>query len=109
MCPEEGRIFPCCGRIYVDYFLRRDAFELIQPYEQSNSGLNMKTNYPEAVTENKYAEFIMGFARAANLTYSEADSGWAALSRQLSDSQREAEESQGQDRGWEMGTEYARM
>jgi len=69
----------------------------------------MKTNYPEAVTENKYAEFIMGFARAANLTYSEADSGWAALSRQLSDSQREAEESQGQDRGWEMGTEYARM
>ena len=56
--------------------------------------------------ENKYAEFIKGFAKATNLDYPEARELWAWYSHQLSDADRTNDEQQGEDRGYELGGEY---
>ncbi len=59
--------------------------------------------------ENKYNEFIKGFASAANLDYPEARDHWAWFSRQLSDAARADDEAQGEDRGYELGCEFLKL
>jgi len=57
----------------------------------------------------KYCEFIKGFANGLDVDYPEAREHWAAFSRQLSNADREADEAQGEDRGYELGVEYRKL
>ena len=52
------------------------------------------------------SEFIAAFARIANLSPIDADSHWAAFSRQLSDSEREEIESGGVESGEREGAAW---
>lgn len=63
----------------------------------------------ETLKRIRFNEFLWGFANSLDIDRQKADEVWAAFSRQLSDSEREQIEQQGQDSGFEMGNECRKL
>jgi hypothetical protein len=58
-------------------------------------------------TNDKYGEFLWGFAKGADIDRSEAEAQWAGWSTQLSDLERSRFEQQGEDSGFSEGQFFA--
>jgi hypothetical protein len=77
--------------------------------DQAHALMTRLEDDPQTGRQQRLQEFLNGFAKAADINLSEADAQWAGYSRQLSDHEREQIENQGQDSGFEMGTQFRKL